>query len=212
MNKKFTLPISLVFAISLFSLLWVSCSNHERGSLFIVSAPAGTGKTTLVQRLTTENPNVVASISYTTRKPRGEEVDGKDYHFISKEQFEKMIADNQFLEYVKLYNYYYGTSKEQVNKELQKGHQVILVIDTQGALKLKDNKVNAKFIFIKPPEPAIEVLRERLSGRGTESKEVIEKRLAEADRELRAAKHYDYIIINDNLDDAYNSLRNIITK
>jgi len=181
--------------------------DSPRGQLFIVSAPAGTGKTTLVEMLTEEFPSVVRSISFTTRKPRKAEVDGVDYYFISEAEFEEKSAAGEFLEYVKLYNTSYGTSKLWVERALSLGKHVVLVIDTQGGLKLKKESVGT-FIFIQPP--SLETLRERLLKRNTESEEVIAERLAWAKKEMDDAVFYDYKIVNDDLNTAYQILRSIL--
>lgn len=181
--------------------------NVTKGSVFIVSAPAGTGKTTLVQMLVKEFPSVVASVSYTTRQPRPGEISGIHYHFIDEATFKQKIDSGEFLEYVELYGNYYGTSRKKVLEQQQQGKHVILVIDTQGGLQLK-GKVEATFIFIQPK--GIDVLRERLTGRGTETAEVIEKRLSHAEREMQQGKQYDYQVVNDNLETAYDVLRSII--
>lgn len=180
--------------------------NFPKGLLFIVSAPAGTGKTTLVQMLTKEFPSIVASISFTTRNPRQGEVEGVHYHFITLEEFAKRIDEGDFLEYVELYGDFYGTSKTWVESQLNLGKHVILVIDTQGAKLLKDSKTVS--IFIAPP--SIEELARRLRSRQTDTKEAIEKRLLWAKREMEAQKNYDYLIINDNLSNAYEILRSIL--
>jgi guanylate kinase len=179
----------------------------KRGLVFILSAPAGTGKTTLVQRLVNEFPSVVASISYATRKPRAGEVNGIDYFFVSEEEFQSRIDNGEFLEYVKLYDDYYGTSRLWVEKQLGQGRHVFLVIDTQGALSLKD-KIKATYIFVSPP--SLEVLEKRLQARKTESQVVIQKRLAWAEREMAATHAYNYLIVNDELDEAYQVLRSIV--
>lgn len=181
--------------------------NLNRGLLFILSAPAGTGKTTLVQKLVSEFPSVVASISYTTRQPRKGEVEGKHYFFLKKEEFEQRIASQDFLEHVELFGHYYGTSRSWVEKKLNEGMHVFLVIDTQGAQQLKHN-TNAIFIFVKPP--SIEELEKRLRDRNTEPLDVIENRLNIARKEMLAEKYYDYQIVNDNLETAYQVLRSII--
>lgn len=178
----------------------------NEGLVFIVSAPAGTGKTTLVQKLVQEFPSIIASISYTTRQPRDGEVEGVHYHFISESEFEAKIAADDFLEYVKLYGTYYGTSHQWIKEQQQKGKHVILVIDTQGALQLK-GKISAALIFIHPP--SVEVLRTRLMQRQSESSEMMEKRLAWAKKELEIAQQYDYQLINDNLDIAYQIFRSV---
>lgn len=181
--------------------------NLLHGMIFIVSAPAGTGKTTLVERLVRENSSVVQSISFTTRKRRVGEIPGTHYQYISKEEFQKKIDAGDFLEYVELYGDYYGTSKSWVENELAKGKHVILVIDTQGALKLKGN-VDACYIFIKPP--SLEILKQRLMARKTDSEEAILKRTAWAEKEIEYAKFYDYLIVNDDLEVAYQVLISIL--
>jgi guanylate kinase len=179
-----------------------------RGLCFVVSAPAGTGKTTLVSKLKDLNPRVVQSLSYTTRKPRAGEINGLHYNFVSRKDFEEKIARGEFLEYVTLYGDYYGTAKDCVEKLLSQGRHVFMVIDTQGASLLKD-KWPAVYIFISPP--SLEVLRERLSKRRTESPSLIEQRLKIAETELKARLAYDYQIINDDLDKALEALSGIVT-
>lgn len=181
--------------------------NLKMGLAFVLSAPAGTGKTTLVQMLVKEFPCVVESVSFTTRKPRAGEVDGVHYHFISQEEFENKIKNNEFLEYVQLYGHYYGTDFQSIQKLKEQGRHVILVIDTQGSLQLK-SKFEATFVFLSPPSQ--EVLRERLTLRQTETPEIIEKRLDWARHELEMAKFYDYRIVNDDLLIAYQVLRSIL--
>lgn len=181
--------------------------NKERGQIFVLSAPAGTGKTTLVQKLVQEFPCVIASISYTTRPPREGEIPGVHYHFLSEEEFEAYIAKGEFLEYVRLYGYYYGTSRPWLEKQLNQGKHVILVIDTQGAQQLRD-KLKATFVFVAPP--SLEELERRLKGRRTDSQEFIERRLKWAQQEMLLQHIYDYLIINDDLDIAYQVLRCIV--
>lgn len=181
--------------------------NKTRGSLFVVSAPAGTGKTTLVDMLVEEFPSVVASISYTTRPKRSDEVEGVHYHFISRAEFEKKIASGEFVEYVTLYGDYYGTSMLWIESRLQAGKDVILVIDTQGALLLQ-KKCQATYIFIVPP--SLEELKRRLTARATESAEKIQQRLAIAEAELSKVQFYDYCIVNDQLQLAYEVLKSIL--
>ena len=181
--------------------------NCEKGLIFIVSAPAGTGKTTLVQRLANEFPDIVPSISYTTRKPRPREENGKDYFFVSETEFSHRIDNGEFLEHVYLYQDYYGTSASWVEQKLNEKKHVILTIDTQGALHLKD-KIDPILIFLAPPN--LEQLQQRLTQRGTESTSMIEKRLNWAVEEMKAMEHYDYCVVNDDLNVAYNVLRSII--
>ena len=178
----------------------------KEGLLFIVSAPAGTGKTTLVRKLIKEFPSIVASVSYTTRQPRKGEIQGVHYHFVTESQFKEKIAADDFLEYVKLYDTYYGTSKKWVEDQLKKGKHVVLVIDTQGAKKIGEVTETVS-IFIRPP--SLEVLGDRLMLRQTETQEMIEKRMEWAQKELEAAKRYDYQLVNDDLDTAYQVLRSI---
>lgn len=179
-----------------------------KGLFFVVSAPAGTGKTTLVQMLMKEFPLVIASISYTTRQPREGEVHGQHYHFINESDFKEKISAADFLEYVKLYGYYYGTSRQWVCAQQEQGRHVILVIDTQGALQLQKEDFDAIYIFVSPP--SLNVLRERLANRKTETAETLEKRLEWAQKEMEAARYYDYNIINDDLHQAYEVLRSIV--
>lgn len=179
----------------------------KRGLVFVVSAPAGTGKTTLVQMICKQFHCVVESVSFTTRKARPKEVPGKDYHFITIPEFEKKIQDGEFLEYAKVFNHYYGTSRALVEREQTKGKHVILVIDTQGALQLMDT-LKAAFIFISPPN--MQELRKRLMSRRSETPEVIEERLSWAAKEMALASRYDYHIVNEDLQTAYEVLKSIL--
>lgn len=179
----------------------------KKGLIFVVSAPAGTGKTTLVRMLQDEFSCVRESISYTTRKPRHGEIPGRDYFFISVEEFEKKIEEGEFYEYAKVFGSYYGTSRKFVEEHQNKGQHVILVIDTQGALQLMDF-LPAAFIFISPP--SLEELKARLRARRSESEEAIEQRLSWAEKEIRLASRYHYHIVNDNLEIAYDVLRSIL--
>jgi len=181
--------------------------NKNKGLFFIVSAPAGTGKTTLVNMLTKEFDCVVRSVSYTTRSPRGEEVDGIDYFFISKEEFERKIKKGDFLEYANVFGSYYGTSKEFVEKKIQENKHVVLVIDTQGAAKLREKGMGIH-IFISPPD--IETLKRRLINRNSDSKSDISTRLSFSEEEMKQAQFYDYEIVNDKLDVAYQILKSIL--
>lgn len=181
--------------------------NFDRGLIFVVSAPAGTGKTTLVNMLIQEFSCVVASVSFTTRKPRSGEIEGVHYYFLSEEEFANRIAKGEFLEYVKLYGNYYGTSRLWLQEQQEKGKHVILVIDTQGVMQLRE-KLNATSIFISPP--SIEELEKRLKSRETESWDMIEKRLMWAKEEMKAQERYDYRIVNDDLATAYQVLRSIL--
>lgn len=182
--------------------------NAEKGKLFVISAPAGSGKTTLSRMLTSEFNCVVESVSYTTRQPRLGEVDGKDYFFVSKEVFKELETLGHFIETAHVFANDYGTSKAFITEHQQKGHHVLLVIDVQGAMKLQEMKLDAIYVFIKPP--SILALKERLVMRKTDSHESIEKRLAMAQEEMNHIKFYDYVIINDNLASAYEALRAIL--
>jgi len=181
--------------------------NTGKGLLFVVSAPAGTGKTTLTHLLCEEFLCVVESISYTTRTPRPGEIDGKHYFFVSQEQFQKMAAQGDFLEHANVFGDLYGTSKRYVVSQQEAGKHVVLVIDTQGALQLK-KKIPAVLIFIKPP--SLDALKERLKHRKTETAQAIEKRLSWAEKEMGLATEYDYEIVNDDLMTAYAALRSIL--
>jgi guanylate kinase len=179
----------------------------KKGLVFVISAPAGTGKTTLVRMLRDEFHSVIESISYTTRSPRPNEIPGRDYNFISIDEFVDKIQEGEFLEYAQVFNQYYGTSRKFVNGQLEKGKHVILVIDTQGALQLKGS-LEAVYIFISPP--SLDELRARLYRRKSETEEAIETRLSWAEKEMALAKEYDYHIVNDNLKAAYEALRSIL--
>lgn len=181
--------------------------EQKRGQLFVLSAPAGTGKTTLVQMLTSEFDCVAPSISYTTRSPRGAEVNGKDYHFISNYEFEKKLESGDFLESASVFGFHYGTSRSSVESLQIQGKHVVLVIDTQGAMKIRD-KIKATFIFVLPP--SLEVLKQRLVARKTETEESLAIRLKWAEDEIKMAKFYDYKIVNDKLSTAYEVLRSIL--
>lgn len=182
--------------------------NHKTGLVFVVSAPAGTGKTTLVQMLVKEFPCVKTSVSCTTRPPRTGEVDGRDYHFLTQEAFKKKVKERDFLEHAHVFGHDYGTSHAFVLKEVAMGKHVILVIDTQGAMQLKEKQFPAIFIFISPPN--LETLRHRLMKRESENAGALEERLSRAEKEIAMLPHYDYHIINDHLDTAYEVLRSIL--
>lgn len=179
----------------------------NKGLIFVISAPAGTGKTTLVRMLRSEFDCVAESISYTTRKIRPKEMEGEDYHFISEHEFREKIANAEFLEYAEVFGNYYGTSKKEVESLQAKGKHVILVIDTQGAMQLK-KFLSAVFIFLSPPNS--EELKRRLHSRKSETHEMIQTRLSWSGEEIAKAKLYDYHIINENLKTAYEVLRSIL--
>jgi len=182
--------------------------NRLKGLLIVISAPSGTGKTTLSHMLLREFPNMEFSVSYTTRKPRSGEINGRDYWFVDRETFEKMIEEGDFLEWAEVYGHLYGTSKSQVIKALSEGKDVLLDIDTQGALNVKKNFPEAVLIFILPP--SLRELKRRLESRGTDDEETIKKRLKIAREEIRRAPLYDYVVVNDVLEIAFDNLRSII--
>ena len=181
--------------------------SRAKGILFVISAPAGTGKTTLAEMLCEEFSSVVENVSYTTRTARAHEVNGKHYHFISEKEFKEKIRQGEFLEYAEVFGAFYGTARTSVEKLQAQGKHVLLVIDTQGAAQLRE-RAKGCFIFLSPPD--IGTLRDRLSKRKTESQESIEDRLSWAEKEIKMLHHYDYHIINDNLSVAYEVLRSIV--
>jgi guanylate kinase len=181
--------------------------SRPYGQLFVVSAPAGAGKTTLVKQLVSIFPNVVQAPSLTTRPRRATEIDGKDYHFVSEKEFLKREAEGQLLEHVELHGNLYGTSREEVERVRRSGRHAILVIDTRGAIALK-HQLNPVLIFIKPP--SLETLKERLVHRASEDEKSIEMRLSWAQKELADEELFHYSIINDELPRALNVLASII--
>jgi len=174
------------------------------GVLFIVSAPSGAGKTSLVKALLKNDPAIRLSVSYTTRAPRPGEVDGRDYHFTDRHRFEKMLAEGEFLEHAEVYGNFYGTSKGSITHDLNAGHDILLEIDWQGAEQVKQHFPMSASIYILPPSP--EALRSRLIGREQDSEEVIERRLAAAAADIAHAGAFDYIIVNDDFDHALQDM------
>lgn len=181
--------------------------KDQKGLVFIISAPAGTGKTTLAKKLVEEFPEIVTSISYTTRQPREGEISGHDYHFVTVNEFKRRIDQSDFIEHVCLYGDYYGTSRQWIEETQNQKKHVLLVIDTQGAMLLK-GKLAATFIFIRPP--SLVELERRLLLRGTEDQSSLKKRLERAHLELEMAHRYDYQIVNDDLSTAYQILKSIL--
>ena len=182
----------------------------SQGNLYILSAPSGAGKSSLISALLEKNQGTkkMVSISHTTRSPRPGESHGVHYYFVSVEEFETLIEKGHFLEYAKVYDNYYGTPKEHVMNLLEEGKSVILEIDIQGAMKVKESYSDAVFIYVVPP--SLDVLTSRLHGRGTDDKEVIHKRLSLACSELALAHRYDYIVVNDDLEDAIERTASIL--
>lgn len=178
------------------------------GNLFVVVAPSGAGKTSLVNKLLEKEPNVHLSISYTTRAPREGEVDGRDYHFVERPTFEKMIAAGDFLEHASVYGNYYGTSKRWIERELAGDHDVLLEIDWQGAQQLRALFRNMVGIFILPP--SIEDLRKRLESRGKDSRETIERRMASAREDISHVLEFEYIIVNESFEEALADLESVV--
>ncbi|MCF6345952.1 MAG: guanylate kinase [Thiomicrorhabdus sp.] len=179
------------------------------GSLYIVSAPSGAGKTSLVNKLIQLDSHIVVSVSSTTRPIRSGEEDGVNYHFLNTEAFEQKIADDDFLEHAKVFDNFYGTSKSAVEAQLKKGKDVILEIDWQGAQQVRSIMPNAISIFILPP--SLDELQRRLSGRGTDSVEVIARRMADAQSEISHYHEFDYIVINNVFDIALHELHSIFS-
>ncbi len=174
-------------------------------AVFIISAPSGSGKSTLVNRLMQEVPNLCFSISYTTRAPRGHEVQGANYHFTSREDFEKRLANNEFLEHADVFGNYYGTHRSELASARSQAKDLVLDIDVQGAAQLKESIPDAVTIFVLAPSR--QILEHRLRYRGEDSDGVIQRRLADAAREIRDYKLYDYVLINeDNLDESAKTL------
>ncbi len=177
-------------------------------AVFIISAPSGSGKSTLVARLMREVPNLLFSVSYTTRKPRGSEKDGDGYHFISREDFEARIARDEFLEWAQVFGNYYGTHASVLEQAGRAGADVVLDIDVQGAAQLKEKLPEAVSIFILAPSR--EILEQRLRARSEDSDEVIGRRLRDAASEIRNYRAYDYVLINSQLEESARTLGGII--
>jgi guanylate kinase len=183
-------------------------SSNARGLLFIVSAPSGAGKTTLVERLVEQVPNLKMSRSYTSRPARGGEKDGVDYNFVSRERFEAMIAAGAFLEWAEVFGNLYGTCANDTERFLDQGFDVVLVIDVQGARKVRARGVDTTTVFVMPP--SFEELEQRLRRRSKDSEEAIQRRLAVARAEVVAFADYDYVVINDEVNAAMDRLRSIV--
>ncbi|MBQ8293515.1 MAG: guanylate kinase [Bacilli bacterium] len=182
---------------------------NQNGLLIVLSGPSGVGKGTVRKALfESEGHNFTYSISMTTRSPRVGEVEGSDYYFVSKEEFEQRIKDGKFLEYAEFVGNYYGTPIDKVEQNIEEGREVVLEIEVEGARQVKQKKPDAVFIFIAPP--SFEALHDRLRRRGTEKAEVIKERLDKARRELMLINDYDYIVINDDVNNAADRIRAII--
>jgi len=184
-------------------------STREDGIMVILSSPSGAGKTTLV-KLLSKNKDFYISVSHTTREPRQNEIADKDYYFVNHEKFESLIKNEEFLEYAKVFKHLYGTTRTPVIEKLEKGKNVIFDIDWQGADQIKNKKLDYKLItfFILPPSK--EVLFERLSNRDMKDKLIVEERMKEFSRDVLHWINYDYVIINDNLDECYSKISSLI--
>ncbi|MFW1678027.1 guanylate kinase [Pontibacter sp. JAM-7] len=178
--------------------------NNAQGTLFIISAPSGAGKTSLVKALLERDDQVVVSVSHTTRTQRAGEQDGRDYHFVAHAEFDAMIAAGEFLEYAEVFTNKYGTSQQWVQQQLDNGVDVILEIDWQGAAQVRQLMPHSQSVFILPPSR--EALHDRLTGRGQDSEDVIELRMREAVNEMSHYPEYDYLVINDNFEQALDEL------
>jgi guanylate kinase len=184
-------------------------STKEDGVMIVLSSPSGAGKTTLSKLLSKQN-NYYISVSHTTRKPRINEIDTQDYHFVSEEEFKSLIKNNEFLEYAKVFNNYYGTVKSSVINNLDKGRKLIFDIDWQGTEQIKEKKLQYKLVtfFILPPSK--KVLFERLSNREMKDKLIVEERMKQFSKDVLHWNNYDYVVINDNLENCYNEVNHLI--
>jgi len=184
-------------------------SSNKDGIMLILSSPSGAGKTTLV-KLLSKNKDFHISISHTTRKPRANEIQDEDYHFINNDEFKDLIKKNEFLEYAEVFNHFYGTTKTPVINNLKNGKNVIFDIDWQGAQQIKNKKLQYRLItfFVLPPSK--EVLFNRLSNRDMKDKLIAEERMKQFDKDILHWKNYDYVVINDNLQGCFNQICNLI--
>ena len=179
-----------------------------RGRPFVIAAPSGTGKTTVCRALLERDPRLRFSVSHTTRKPRENERDGIDYHFVDNERFRELVTSDAFLEYAEYGDNLYGTSWEALESPLAEGWDLLVEIEVKGARQFRERRRDACFIFLLPPEMA--TLRDRLRERGTDTEETIAKRLAIAEQELEAIEFFDYAVVNDDLDTAVGSVLDVI--
>lgn len=182
--------------------------SNYRGKIFVFSAPSGAGKTTVVKHILKTFPEIIFSVSATTRKKRDSEVDGVDYFFITEEDFLKKIHEDDFIEWEKFYDYYYGSLKSFVNKKLDEGRSVLFELDVKGAINIKRIYPEAILVYIMPP--SLEELKRRLANRATETEEDFIKRIERAEMELAFKDNFDYIVINDELDHALTEAQKVV--
>lgn len=183
--------------------------QSNRGVLIVISGPSGAGKGTICQELLNKNDNIYLSVSATTRQPRHGEIDGENYYFLKQEEFEERVKNNGFIEYANVHGNYYGTPKLNVEKMLEEGKDVILEIDIQGALKVKENFSEGVFIFILPP--SMDELKRRIIKRGSETEESLMTRFKNAYQEINYVSKYNYSVVNDTLEVAVSKVESIIT-
>ncbi|MGD8925894.1 MAG: guanylate kinase [Thioalkalispiraceae bacterium] len=183
-------------------------SSQDRGTLYIFSAPSGAGKTSLVTKLLEDTDNLMVSVSHTTRAPREGEVDGQHYHFIDVPTFQKMVTDNAFVEHAQVFDNFYGTSQPAIEAKLAEGMDVILEIDWQGARQVRERMQTTSVFILPPSRPELE---KRLRGRGTDSDEIIARRMRDAINEMEHYGEYDYILVNDDFETALAELKAIVT-
>jgi guanylate kinase len=181
---------------------------RTKGDLFVVSAPSGAGKTTLLKRLLRRVDDLEFSVSYTTRPPRRGERDGVDYHFVTEARFRRMVARREFLEWARVYDHLYGTSRRQVDRARRRGLDVLLDLDTQGAASVRRRLPSAVLLFILPPDAR--TLERRLRGRGLDAEETVRRRLGEAAGEIRRYPRYDYLVINGQVEEALRRLEAVV--
>jgi guanylate kinase len=186
----------------------MSSNDTRHGSLFIIAAPSGGGKTSLVNALLKHDPRLVLSISHTTRAARPGEVGGQHYHFVSEAEYQQMVNNGDFMEHARVFDHYYGTNRKSVALQLEQGRDVILEIDWQGARQVRDVFPDCCLIFIIPP--SLEILRKRLTSRRQDSAEVIQRRMRDAQAEISHWAEFDYLVVNDNFDTALEELLAII--
>ena len=182
----------------------------KKGMMFVLSSPSGAGKTTLTKKLAGSNKNFSISISHTTRKPRINEVKNRDYYFVNKEEFENLIKKDEFLEYAKVFNHFYGTSKTPVIENLKNGKNVIFDIDWQGTEQIKNKELNYKLVTVFVLPPSKKVLFNRLSNRDMKDKLIVEERMKEFHKDVLHWENYDFVVINDDLNSCYKKISNLI--